>query len=128
MNAPGSDSRPDVAKPVQYLDNAGPGTKFFDIRSCVTPAQNRLGNAGRNILHEPGIVNLDVSLFRNFRVGEGMQFTLRFESFNFSNTPHFNSPNGSIASSQFGEIDSTAPDQRQLQFERRCGSDRSGDQ
>ncbi len=45
-----------------------------------------------------------------------MQMTLRIESFNFTNTPHFNNPNGNFASPQFGEINGAAADQRQFQF------------
>ncbi|MEZ5399539.1 MAG: TonB-dependent receptor [Bryobacteraceae bacterium] len=116
LNAPGNAQRPDWIAPVNYLGGAGPGQKFFDISAFRNPAQNTLGNAGRNILVGPGIVNLDASLFRNFVLREGMGLTLRVESFNLSNTPHFNNPNGNIASVQFGEINGAAADQRQFQF------------
>jgi hypothetical protein len=116
LNAPGNSARPDWVKPVVYLGNAGPGQKFFDLTAFAIPAQNTLGNAGRNILQGPGLVNVDASLFRNFRIREGIELALRLESFNFSNTPHFDNPSGNVNSPQFGEINSAAQDQRQFQI------------
>jgi hypothetical protein len=116
LNAPGNQQRVNVVGPIRYLKGTGPGEKFFDVTSFAAPLQNTLGNGGRNILVGPGIVNLDASLFRDFRIKEGMTVTLRAESFNFSNTPHFNNPVGGINSPQFGEINNAEQDQRQFQF------------
>ncbi|MFN3323992.1 MAG: TonB-dependent receptor domain-containing protein [Bryobacteraceae bacterium] len=116
INAPGNASRPDVFGPINYPRETGPGQKWFDISAFANPAQNSLGNAGRNILVGPGIVNLDASLFRDFPIREGMQLTLRVESFNFTNTPHFNNPNAAINSAAFGEINTALQDQRQFQI------------
>jgi hypothetical protein len=116
VNAPGNADRPNWIKPVTYLGGAGPGQKFFDVSSFATPAQNTLGNAGRNILEGPGIANIDAALHRSFRIREGMQLALRVESFNFSNTPHYNNPNGNAQSPQFGEINGAEADQRQFQI------------
>jgi len=116
LNAPGNASRPDTLGPVKYLGNIGPGEKFFDVTTFVAPRQNTLGSAGRNILQGPGIVNLDASLHRDFRVREGMELTLRVESFNFSNTPHFSNPSGDLSSRQFGEVTGAADEARQFQI------------
>ncbi|MCC6536187.1 MAG: TonB-dependent receptor, partial [Bryobacterales bacterium] len=115
-NAPGNADRPNWIAPIRYLGGAGPGQKFFDPASFATPAQNTLGNAGRNIIQGPGIVNLDAALHREFRVSEGKTLTLRVESFNFSNTPHYSNPNGNAQSPQFGEINGAEQDQRQYQI------------
>jgi hypothetical protein len=45
-----------------------------------------------------------------------MQLSLRVESFNFANTPHYNNPNGNAQSPQFGEINGAEQDQRQYQI------------
>jgi hypothetical protein len=116
LNAPGNASRPNWVAPARYLRNVGPGQKFFDPASFVNPAQNTLGNAGRNILVGPGIVNVDASLFRTIKMKERFEWTLRFESFNTSNTPHFNNPDGSLTSARFGEVTGAEQDQRQFQF------------
>jgi hypothetical protein len=116
INAPGNADRPNWVAPIQYLGNAGPGEKFFNPASFAIPAQNTMGNAGRNIIQGPGIVNVDAALHREFRIREGMDLALRVESFNFSNTPHYNNPNGNRQSPQFGEINGAQQDQRQYQI------------
>jgi hypothetical protein len=116
LNAPGNTTRPNWLMPIRYIGGAGPGEKFFDPASFAIPAQNTLGNAGRNIIQGPGVVNLDAALHREFPIREGMQLALRVESFNFSNTPHYNNPNFNINSPQFGEINSAMQDQRQYQI------------
>ncbi|MFN7922581.1 MAG: TonB-dependent receptor [Bryobacteraceae bacterium] len=116
INAPGNADRPNFVSPVVYLGNAGPGQKFFDPASFTIPAQNTMGNAGRNIIVGPGVVNLDAAIHRNFRLREGMSLALRAESFNFSNTPHFSAPNTNRNSNQFAEINSADQDQRQFQI------------
>jgi hypothetical protein len=64
-----------------------------------------------------GLANLDASLFRNIRVREGMELTLRIESFNFTNTPHFNNPNANVSTAaNFLAVTSALPDQRQVRL------------
>ncbi|MEO7650583.1 MAG: TonB-dependent receptor [Bryobacteraceae bacterium] len=116
LNAPGNATRPNWLTPVRYPGGTGPGQKYFDVSSFAIPAQNTLGNAGRNIIEGPGVSNLDAALHRNFRVREGMELELRVESFNFSNTPHYNNPTFNINSPQFGEINGAMQDQRQFQI------------
>lgn len=116
VNAPGNADRPNMVGAVQYLGGIGPGQQYIGRDAFAIPPQNTLGNAGRNILHGPGIVNLDAALHREFRIREGMQLALRVESFNFSNTPHYNNPNGNFQSPQFGQINGAAQDQRQYQI------------
>jgi hypothetical protein len=116
VNAPGNADRPNFIAPVRYLNNRGPGQKFFDPASFAIPAQNTLGNAGRNILRGPAFYNWDFALHRSFPIRERMNLSLRVESFNFTNTPHYNNPNGNAQSPQFGEINSAEQDQRQFQI------------
>ena len=40
----------------------------------------------------PGIVNWDFGFFREFAVTERWNLQFRMESFNFTNTPHFATP------------------------------------
>jgi hypothetical protein len=88
---------------------------------------NLFGNAGRNQLVGPKIVDLDFSLFKNIpfkRISETFNVQLRAEAFNILNHPNFTSPldnstifnaDGSVVSNA-GAIDSTATDPRQIQF------------
>ena len=116
LNAPGNQQRPNLIGKVLYPRRTGPGEQFFDRSAFALPAQNTLGNAGRNILEGPGFKNLDGSIFRDLRVREGMTITVRVEAFNATNTPHYNNPSGDINSPLFGQVNSAEQDQRQMQF------------
>ena len=52
----------------------------------------------------PGVVNMDVSLFRTFKLTETVNLQFRAEAFNVTNTPHFANPNGNVNSSNFGKV------------------------
>jgi hypothetical protein len=71
------------------------------------PGNDCYGNSGRNIIRGPTWVNLDMSLFRHFRVTEAMNVEFRVEAFNFANNPKFNNPNGDASSANFFYITAT---------------------
>ena len=66
----------------------------------------RFGTCGSNILRGPGLINMDMGIFRKFQVSERVDVQFRSEAFNVTNTPHFNNPNSNIASSGFGVVTS----------------------
>ncbi|MEO0996258.1 MAG: cell division protein FtsZ, partial [Pseudomonadota bacterium] len=45
------------------------------------------------LITRPGLINVDMGLFRKFDINERMDLQFRAEAFNISNTPHFNNPN-----------------------------------
>jgi hypothetical protein len=63
--------------------------------SCFTVPNpiNTLGNAGRNSVIGPGLVDLDFSLFKNIPIHEALKAQFRAEFFNIINHPNFQSPN-----------------------------------
>ncbi len=75
----------------------------------------RPGNLGRNTLTTPGRSNLDASLARNIKLYENHSLNFRFEAFNATNHPNWNTPSSDPRSSTFGII-TTARTMRQLQF------------
>jgi hypothetical protein len=79
---------------------------WFDTNAFVAPGQFTFGNSGRNILYGPGTKQIDLSLFKSFRVAESSRFEFRAEAFNAMNTPQFNNPNASIGFSGAGKITS----------------------
>ena len=88
----------------------GDAGTFFDTSAFARVTEVRFGNVGRNTMRGPGVVNMDLSLFRSFKLND--QFTLQFraEAFNVSNTPHFDNPDNDVNSSDFGRIFSTNGD------------------
>jgi len=92
--------------------------------SCL----NLFGNAGRNTVVGPGLLNVDFSTFKNNyipRISETFNIQFRAEFFNILNHPNFQSPvkhnaifntDGSPAGSGAGAINSTTTSSRQIQF------------
>ena len=91
---------------VAKLGGIGSNSPYFDPTAFAPVTQVRFGSTGRNILRGPGLVNLDASLFRNFRVREQWNIQLRGECYNVSNTPHFSNPSGNISAGGFLAITS----------------------
>ena len=84
--------------PVTINGRVRAGQSWFDTSGFSAPASLTFGNVGRNILTGPDLVNLDFSLFRKFAFTEHMGLELRAETFNLTNTPHFNNPGGTFGS------------------------------
>ena len=127
LNMPGNDQHPDQIGTGEVATLGGVGdvtTPFFDISRFepVTTSSSgggvRFGNVGRNTIRGPGVVNMDLSVFRTFGLTESINLQFRAEAFNLSNTPHFNNPNGNASSGNFGRITSTNLNfkERQLRF------------
>jgi hypothetical protein len=108
----GTSSRANVVGPVSYPKTLA---RWFDPTAFASPAAYTYGNAGRNILIGPGRWNWDMSLFKDFPIGERMKFQFRAEAFNIFNHPQFGLPNANIGNVQAGTITSTVGNPRQLQ-------------
>ena len=108
LNMPGNLQTPDQIKDkVEILGNVGGDGTYFDTSAFARVTQVRFGNVGRNTMRGPGVVNLDLSLFRTFSLTPQFKLQFRAEAFNATNTPHFANPNGNVNSSNFGKILST---------------------
>jgi hypothetical protein len=108
LNMPHNQQTPDQVKAdVQKIGKVGDDGTWFDTTAFARPTGVRFGTVGRNTMRGPGVVNMDLSLFRTFKFTERVNLQFRAESFNLSNTPHFANPNGNANSSNFGKILST---------------------
>lgn len=65
---------------------------YFDPRAYAPVTGSVEGNVRRNSIRGPGFTNLDMSLFRDFRVTERVKFQFQAEAFSVTNTPHFQNP------------------------------------
>ncbi len=111
LNMPGNAQTADQVKPsVAKLGYVGDDGTYFDTSAFARVTAVRFGNVGRNTMRGPGVVNMDMSLFRTFKLTEKLGLQFRAEAFNLSNTPHFATPNNDANSSEFGMILSTQSD------------------
>jgi hypothetical protein len=105
--------------------------EWFNIQAFALQPLGTYGNAGRDVVTGPGIVDLDGSTFKNFYFTEKRYLQLRVEVFNLLNHPNFGDPgltlqNNSLNASgvpipgtgSFGTITSTRAgiDMREWQF------------
>jgi hypothetical protein len=108
LNMPGNLQTPDQVKDtVEILGNVGGDGTYFDTTAFKRVTEVRFGNVGRNTMRGPGVANLDLGLFRTFKIGPQYNLQFRAEAFNATNTPHFSNPNGNVNSSNFGKVLST---------------------
>ena len=93
-------------------------SQWFNTSAFQAQPLGTIGSASRNSLYGPHFRHFDLSLFKTFQLTEFLQLQFRAESFNLTNTPSFNQPNGTLGSTSFGTINSTRTGStpRQLQF------------
>jgi hypothetical protein len=89
-------NRPDViGDPFQDIQSG----QAFNATAFRAPSLGSFGNAGRNIVLGDGFHSVDVSLFRNFRFGDTLNFQIRVESVNVLNHVNFQGPVTNLTSS-----------------------------
>lgn len=111
----GGPDRPDVLRDWRLSDNARSLDRWFDTGAFVANAPFTFGNAARNLLEGPGLVNFDFAVYKYFRIAEGKRLQFRWEAFNLFNTPPLGVPNAQVGNRNFGTIDD-AGRPRNLQF------------
>lgn len=81
--------------------------QFFNTAAFSAPADGTIGNAGRNSLRQPGIAQLDMGIFKNFKLSERFSVKFKWEVFNVLNHAMFAYETGKISSSAFGTLFAT---------------------
>jgi hypothetical protein len=108
--------RPNVVAPVELpSDQRGPA-KWFNTAAFQIAPQFTIGNSSRNPVRGPGYRDADLSFIKHTLLTERVDLEFRTEIFNLTNTPAFGQPSGTLGSSAFGTITSTASDPRVIQF------------
>jgi hypothetical protein len=105
LNAPNNAQRADQVKAdVQKLGGIGAGNPYYDPTAFRpvdldpnTANRVRFGTVGFNTLRSPETINLDLGIFREFGITEGIKLQFRAEAFNATNTPHFAAPGGNAS-------------------------------
>ncbi len=93
---------------------------WFDTTQYSKPAPYTIGNAPRVIsdVRNPHNDNLDFSLVKNNRFGDGSRYNAQFrlEMFNAFNHPINGAPDANVNDGTFGQINSYANSSRQIQL------------
>jgi hypothetical protein len=97
--------------------------RYFNPSAFLQPLPGTYGNAGRNILQGPALVETDLSLTKKFSLSERWNMQFRSEFFNVFNRTNFNAPNPVVFASAAGGpsptagvITATSTTSRQIQF------------
>jgi hypothetical protein len=118
----GTTNRPNlVTGHVHYMKH---GLQWFDPASFSNPvgpwnggSNQGFGDAGKDAVVLPGLLNFQWSLFKTFHFTQGglPNLELRFEAFNVFNHTNFTGIDANSADANFGQVTS-AYDARELQF------------
>jgi hypothetical protein len=106
-------TRPDLVG--NTIEGSKTVEQWFNTAAFAEPAPGFFGNAGRNIIREPGTHKWDMSFFKNNRITETVNLQFRAEFFNIFNHANFNGINTTFGSGAFGRVTS-ARDPRIIQF------------
>jgi hypothetical protein len=91
--------------------------RWFDTSQFSLPAPYTFGNLGRTSnLRGDAFKNIDFSVFKNFRILEGLDLQFRAESFNLLNQVVLGAPNTTVGSATFGQVTGGGNSPRQIQF------------
>ena len=106
LNTPSNMQTADLVGDVSKIGDIGSTGTYYDPSAWAQPQGVRFGNTERNQFYGPGGVNLDLSLFRSFPMGNSRRLELRFTGSNITNTPKFGNPQGNVTSGAFMRISS----------------------
>lgn len=77
---------------------------YFNLNAFQLEPAGYFGNAGRNIIIGPGLVNVDFSVVKNTPLTERLNLQWRFEAFNLFNHANFKTPGDSGAGTGGGAV------------------------
>lgn len=119
LNA-GGGNRPNVVAGQNPKTGTRSLSQWFNTAAYSVPAPFTYGNASRTIpnVASDGVENIDLSVFKDFRIKEKVTLQLRGEAFNVANTTVFDTPGNNAQSTTFGVVTATAfsPRPRELQL------------
>ncbi len=87
--------------------------EWFNTANFTAPTPGTYGTLGMQSNFSPGLVNLDMSLFKSFTIAERYRLQLRVEADSATNTPHWGTPDNTQGDPNFGVI-STAGGSRSV--------------
>ncbi len=118
----GNYGRPDLIGDPNTACTVGGATWDLGTAKCqFNPAafavpSGAYGNLGKMTFRNEPFYNLDLSVNKNFNLGERRSLQLRFEAFNVLNLQILGTPNTTLGQSNTGQVSSVASTPRQLQI------------
>jgi len=112
LNTPGTSQVPNFAGNLSMIGGTGRGQQWFNTTAFTPDTSVSIGNGGRGLswLRGPGLMQMDLSLFRTFSLTERFKLRMELQALNFSNTPHWSNPNtgcsivNGVCGGSFGQI------------------------
>jgi hypothetical protein len=101
------------------ISNSTPGATgiYINPGAFATPTPGTFGSCRPRLVHGPGSESVDLSLFKQFPLGEVRKIELRFEFFNAFNHANFANPASSMTNTNiFGKVTATVNDPREIQM------------
>jgi len=117
--------RPDiVCSPASGLSvhdvamSTDPNASYYNASCLADPGDQIAGNAPRfsTDVRGQGVHNIDLGIFKSFRIREGMKAEVRGEFLNATNTPRFLTPSSFYGDSEFGKVTQQSNDPRHIQM------------
>jgi hypothetical protein len=96
--------RANILRPADLPAGQRTVERWFDTSAFALPAPFTFGNSPRAATTGPGLINMDMSLIKNFAISERLNFQFRFESFNVANRANFEEPGTALGAPNFGVI------------------------
>jgi hypothetical protein len=110
------DPRANVPRGLDFNPAAFSGTNNGTI-PMINGVPARPGTSGRNILRSPAVAKLDLSILKNFKIYEKVNFRFGVDFINLTNTPLLATPNSNVDNGNAGVINNTRfRSGRQIQF------------
>ncbi len=104
LNTPGNLQTADLVGPVVKIGEIGANGHYYDPAAWAQPEGVRFGTTRPNQFRGPGGWNLDLSVFRSFRLTGTHRIEARAEASNVTNKTNFGNPNSNLQSTDFMRI------------------------
>ena len=104
LNTPGNLQTADLVGDVEKIGQIGAAGTYYNPSAWAQPEGIRFGNTRPNQFRGPGGWNLDMSVFRSFRLRGTHRLEARVEAHNVTDTPKFGNPTGNLQSGDFMRI------------------------
>ena len=102
----GLGARPDLTG--DSLTGTKTVAQWFNTAAFKAPLPGYFGNAGTGIIRGPGLINFDMTLYKDFSITEKQKVQFRAEVFNVFNHTNLTTVSTTFGSASFGQVTAAA--------------------